>query len=127
MNRLAIIALVLGVALAAPASAGAALFFLFDHASAAPNDRLTVRTGGTPKNFKLKQRVKPFQRPVRLYLVRKDLARQVRSRFDSRLNLIGSLVADKNGRGFMRFNVPPLDPATYTIAAWCPGCAAYSR
>jgi hypothetical protein len=114
----------LAAALAAPANAGASLFFLFDRPSAAPNDRVTVRTDGTPKDFKL---LKPFQRQVRLYLVRKDLATQVRLRFDSRLNFIGSLVPDKNGRGMMRFSVPPLDPSTYSIAAWCPGCAAYSR
>src|SRR5712691_11619285 len=59
MKRLAVIALAL-VALAVPVNANAALFFLFDQPSAAPNDRMTVRTGGTPKNFKLKQRVKPL-------------------------------------------------------------------
>jgi hypothetical protein len=127
MNRLATLALAFGLALAAPANAGAALFFLFNQPSAAPNDRVTVRTGGTAKNFKLSKRLKPFQRPVRLYLIRQDLATQVRSRFDSRLNFIGSLVADRNGHGLLTFSVPPLDPATYTIAAWCPGCATYSR
>jgi hypothetical protein len=127
MGRLAIIAFAMAVALATPGKTGAALFFLFNQPSAAPNDRVTVRTGGTPKGFKASQRLKPFQQPVRLYLVRRDLAPRVRSRFDSRLNFIGSLVADKNGRGLVRFSAPPLDAATYTIAYWCPGCAAYSR
>jgi hypothetical protein len=126
MKRLAVIALAL-VALAVPVTANAALFFLFDQPSATPNDQMTVRTGGTPKNFKLKQRVKPLQPAVRLYLVRRDVAAQVRSRFDSRLSFVGSVVPDKNGRGLMTFSVPPLDPSTYTIAIWCPGCAAYSR
>jgi hypothetical protein len=126
MRRLVVITLaVLGLAL--PANANATLFFLFSQPNASPNDRVTVRTGGTPKTFTLKQRVKPFQRPVRLYLLRKDAAKQVRSRFDSRLNFIGSLVADKNGHGLVTFTVPPLDPNAYTVAAWCPGCAAYSR
>ena len=114
-------------ALAVPANASAAAFFLFDRASAAPNERVTVRTGGTPQDFTLRRRVKPFQRPVRLYLVRKDAAAKVRSRFDPRLNFVGSLVADRNGRGLLKFSVPPLDAASYTIAFWCPGCAAYSR
>jgi hypothetical protein len=86
-----------------------------------------VRAGGTPKGFTLKRRVKLFQRPVRLYLVQNDAAAKVRSRFDPRLNFIGSVVPDKNGRGLLTFSVPPLDPGTYTIAYWCPGCAAYSR
>ena len=126
MKRLAVIGLALA-ALAAPANAKAALFFLFDQPTAAPNDRMTVRTGGTPRDFSLKQRGKPFQRPVRLYLVRTEVAAQVRSRFDSRLSFVGSIVAGKNGRGLMTFSVPPLDPGRYTIAYWCPGCAPYSR
>ena len=75
-----------------------------------PNDRVKVRAGGTPKGFTLKQRVKPFQRPVRLYLVENDAATEVRSRFDPRLNFIGSVVPDKNGRALLTFSVPPLDP-----------------
>ncbi len=126
MKRLAVIALALA-ALAVPANAEAALFFLFDQPSAAPNDRLTVRAGGTPRNFKLNQRKKPFQRAVRLYLVRTEVAAQVRSRFDSRLSFVGSVVLGRNGRGLLKFSVPPLDPGTYTIAYWCPGCARYSR
>jgi hypothetical protein len=115
------------VALSAPTSAGAALFFVFDQPTGAPNERVTVRAGGTPKGFTLNQRVKPVQRPVRLYLVQNDAAAQVRSRFDPRLNFIGSVVPDKNGRGLVTFSVPPLDRGTYTIAYCCPGCAAHSR
>jgi hypothetical protein len=126
MTRFALVAAAL-VALALPSNAGASLFFLFDGSSAAPNSRVTVRTGGTPEGFTLRQRVKPFQRPVRLYLLRKELVAAVRSRFDSRLTFVGSIVADKNGRGLVEFSVPPLDPGTYTLAYWCPGCAAYSR
>ena len=64
---------------------------------------------------------------VRLYLVSTDAAAQVRSRFESRLSFVGSVVPGKNGRGLLTFSVPPLDPRTYTIAYWCPGCATYSR
>jgi hypothetical protein len=126
MKRLALVAVVL-VALGAPANAGAALFFLFDRPDAAPNDRVTVRTGGTPKAFMLSRRVKPFQRPIRLYLIRNDVAAGVRSRLDSRLNFVGSIVPDKNVRGVLTFSVPPLDAGEYTLAYWCPACAAYSR
>jgi hypothetical protein len=126
MKRLAFVAAAL-IALAAPSSSEAALFFLFDHSSVSPNDRSTVRTGGTPRQFRLEQRVKPFQRPVRLYLLRTELVAQVHSRFDSRLTFVGSIVPDKSGRGLLRFSVPPLDAGTYTIAYWCPACAAFSR
>jgi hypothetical protein len=126
MKRLALVAVSL-VALAAPMKAGAASFFLFDRRDAAPNDRVTVRTGGTPERFTLSHRVKPFQRPIRLYLVRHDVAAQVRSRLDSRLHFVGSIVPDKNGRGLLTFSVPPLDAGAYTIAYWCRACPAHSR
>jgi hypothetical protein len=125
MKRLAFVAAVV-VALPAPANARAAVFFLFDRPSAAPNDRTTVRTGGTPESFALSQRVKPFQPSIRLYLVRNDSAAQVRSRLDSRLNFVGSIVPDKNGRGLLAFSVAPLDAGAYTIAYWCRACAAVS-
>ena len=126
MQRLALIAVVL-VALVAPANARAALFFLLDQPSASPNDRVTVRTGATSTDFELRRQVKPLQRPVRLYLVRTELAAEVHSRFDPRLHFIGSVTPDRNGRGVQTFSVPPLDSATYTLAYWCPGCAASSR
>jgi hypothetical protein len=125
MKRLALVTVAL-VALAAPANAGAALFFLFERADAAPNDRVTVRTGGTPKQFTLGKRVQPFQRPVRLYLLRDELVAQVHSRLDSRLTFVGAIIPDKNGRGVLRFSVPSLEAGTYTIAYWCPACAAFS-
>jgi hypothetical protein len=126
MQRLALIAVVL-VALAAPANARAALFFLLDQPSASPNDRVTVRTGATSQGFEPSRPVKPLQRPVRLYLVRTDLAADVHSRFDPLLHFVGSIAPDRNGRGMQTFSVPPLDPGTYTLAYWCPGCAASSR
>jgi hypothetical protein len=126
MKRLAFLTAGL-VAVAAPANAGAASSFLFDRPNAAPNDRVTVRTAGTPKIFAPSQRVRPFQRAIRLYLARHDVAAQLRSRLDSRLNFVGSIVPDKNGRGLLTFSVPPLDPGAYTIAYWCRACAAHSR
>ena len=86
-----------------------------------------MRTGGTPENFAASRRVKPFQRPMRLYLVRNELAAQVHSRLDRRLTFVGSIVPDKNLRGLLTFSVPPLDAGTYTLAYWCPACATYSR
>jgi hypothetical protein len=124
MKRLAVIALALA-ALAVPANARAALSFVFDQPRAAPNDRISLRAGGTPRNFTLNQRKKPFQRPVWLYLVGTAVAADVHSRFDSRLSFIGWVVLGRNGRGLSAFNLPPLDPGTYTLAYWCPGCAPY--
>jgi hypothetical protein len=125
MKRLALLTVAL-VALAAPADAGAALFFLFDRPTAAPNDRVTVRTGGTPKQFTLEKRARPFQRPVRLYLLRDELVAQVHSRLDARLSFIGSIVPDRNGRGVLSISVPALEAGSYTIAYWCPACPAAS-
>jgi hypothetical protein len=126
VHRIALVAVAF-VALAVPANAPAALFFLFDQPSASPNARVTLRTGGTPRGFTLRQQTKPLQRAVRIYLVRNDVAAEVHSRFDRRLNFVGSLAPDKNGRGLLTFSAPPLDSGSYTLAYWCPGCAAYSR
>jgi hypothetical protein len=126
MRQLAFIAVVL-LTLAAPSRASAAAFFLFDRSTAAPNDRVTIRTGATPKHFNLGKRAKPLQRRIRLYLVREAVAAQVRSRLDPRLNFVGSLVPDKNGRGLLTFSLPPVDAGSYTLAFWCPACAAFSH
>jgi hypothetical protein len=87
---------------AAPTGSGArsALFFFFNPATAAPGDRVTVRTAGTPQSFELSRRVRPFQQAYRLYLVPNEIAGTVRSRFDTRLHFIGSLRPDRNGRGY---------------------------
>ena len=60
---------------------------------------------------------------MRIYLVRSDLARDVRGRFDRRLTFVGEIAPDRKGHGLMRFALPPLDSGTYAIASWCPGCA----
>jgi hypothetical protein len=112
---------------AAAENSRAALFFLIAPTAANPGDVVTVRTGGTPKSFTLRQRAKPFQQPIRLYLVANKLAPDVHSRFDRRAHFIGRLVPDANGHGLLRFTVPPLDSDSYTVGAWCPRCAAYSR
>jgi hypothetical protein len=108
-------------------SALAALFFLFKPTTAKPGDAATVRLGGTPANFTSRQRKQPFGRAIRLYLVPSEVARTVKSRFDARLHFIGSIVPDRNARGILSFTVPPLDTADYGLAAWCPGCAQFSR
>ncbi len=107
-------------------SARAALFFLVAPTTAKPGDVVTARTGGTPASFTLSQRLEPFQRPIRLYLVPNRVAPEVHSRFDRRAQFIGRLVPDANGRGLLRFVVPPLASDSYTVAAWCPACAASS-
>jgi hypothetical protein len=69
-------------------------------------------------DFRLGQRVKPFQQTIRLYLVPRAVASQVRSRYDPRLHFVGSLRPDRAGRGVHAFTVPPLDSDRYTIAFW---------
>lgn len=80
--------------------------FGFDHVSAAPNDRVTVHAQG-------------LLRPERLYLVRSDVARSVRSRFDARLAYVGRLVPSRR-HAMLIFSVPPLDTGVYV--PWCAGC-----
>ena len=106
MQRVALIAVAF-VALSTPANARAAPIFVFDRPNAVPNERVTVRTAG--------MRLKPLQ-PFRIYLVRGDVAAEVRSRLDPRVNFVGSVAPDRNGRGLMTFNVPPLDVGEYTLA-----------
>jgi hypothetical protein len=106
MQRVALIAVAV-VALSVPATVCAAPVFMFDQQSASPNDRVTVRTVEAP--------VKPRQ-PFRLYLVRTDVAGEVRSRLDPRVNFVGALTPNRNGRGVMTFSVPPLDAGEYTLA-----------
>ena len=104
----------------------ASLFFLFEPTSAKPGDTVTVRLGGTPEELHASPAVRPFQRPIRLYVVPNGAAAGVRSRFDTRLHFVGSLVPDARGRGKVSFTVPPLDAGSYAAAAWCPGCARFS-
>jgi hypothetical protein len=127
VGRIPVFLAAAAVAGAAAGDARASLFFLLEPTAAKPGDMVTVRTGGTPKSFTLEQRIRPFQRPIRLYLVPNRLAPDVHSRFDRRAHFIGRLVPDKNGRGLLRFSVPPLESDGYAVAAWCPACAAYSR
>jgi hypothetical protein len=127
VRRLGVLAATVLVAAAVVTSAHAALFFLFEPTTADVGDSVTVRLGGTSPSFTLTDREKPFDRPIRLYLVPNEVAPDVRSRFDPRLHFIGALVPDRNSRGVLPFRVPPLDTAKYAVAAWCPGCARSSR
>lgn len=127
MRRVGAIALAGAVAAAViVSSANAALFFLFKPTEVKPGELATLRLGGTPPGFRPEQRVKPFNQPIRLYLVKADDADEVQSRFDRRLSFIGRIVPDRNSRGLLTFTLPPLDTNDYALAYWCPGCARYS-
>ena len=105
VRRLALVVALLA-GLAAPAQARADIGFAFDHASAAPNDRVTVRPTRVPST------------PVRLYLLRREVARDVHSRFDGRLSFVGTIAGTA-----ATFSVPPLDAGDYRLAYWCRDCA----
>lgn len=92
------------VALAAPTDALAGQVFVFDRASALPNERVTVRATTAARAA------------VRLYLVRADEAGRARNARDARLTFVGTLVPNRK----LTFSVPPLDTATYALASWCP-------
>jgi hypothetical protein len=127
VRRLGVLAAIALVTAAfAVSSAHAALFFLFKPTTADAGDLVTVRLGGTPTGFTLDDREKPFQRAMRLYLVSNEVAVEVSSRMDARLQFIGRLVPDRRARGLLSFRVPPLDTGAYAVAAWCPGCARHS-
>lgn len=106
--------------------ASGSLFFLFDPTSAVPGQRVTVRLGGTPAGFTAAQRKPPLGRPIRLYLVPSEVAADVRTRIDPRIHFVGLLVPDRNARGVLVFQAPPLDSGSYVVAAWCPDCARTS-
>lgn len=126
-GRLVVIAFVAAVIAAGVASsASAALFFLFKPTSADAGDVVTVRLGGTPADFTLEQRERPFRNGIRLYLVPSGVAEEVSSRFDPRLHFIGRIVPDRNHRGVLSFRVPPVDGRPYALASWCPACAKNS-
>jgi hypothetical protein len=125
--RVAAVVLIAGVMTAGADGARAALFFFFEPTAAKPGDRITIRTAWTPKSFQPRERVKPFQRPMRLYLVPNSFAGEIHSRFDPRAHYIGTLRPDNRGRGVLTFTTPPLESGSYAAAAWCPACAPHSR
>jgi hypothetical protein len=128
MRRLvALASLALLAAALLASSAHGALFFLFKPTAADAGDIVTVRLGGTPPGFTLEDRKQPFQRAIRLYLVPNDIAATVRTRFDPRLHFLGALVPDRDGRGILTFEVPPLDSDAYAVAAWCPRCLSFGK
>jgi hypothetical protein len=126
VRRLVALVVAAAVALAIAGSAHAALFFLFGPRSAEAGQLVTVRLGGTPAGFTLADREKPFGKSMRIYVAPNGVAREVTSRFDPRLHFVGLLVPDRNSRGVLTFRAPPLDAASYAVAAWCPGCAGAS-
>ncbi|HWQ22500.1 MAG TPA: hypothetical protein VNK94_00165 [Gaiellaceae bacterium] len=111
-------------AAAVASSASAAFFFLFTPTSARPGDEVVVRTGGTPEGFTPAQREPPLQRPLRLYLVPSWLAGAVRSPADRRIHFVGVLVPDRQGRGLLSFQLPPVASGDYTMARWCRTCSS---
>jgi len=127
VRRIVVVAVVVAIAVAFAtvlASAAPAKFDLLfvDPASAGPGWIVDVRTRGTPAGFTNDERRPPFQTPLRLYLVPKQVTGEVRSPFDRRLHFIGVLVTDRLGRGVLRFAAPPLDTGQYAVAAWCRRC-----
>jgi len=128
MRRLAAVALAAAVcATAFVSAASATLFLLFKPTAATTGGLVSMRLGGTPATFTAADRVRPFKKPVRVYLVGEDVAATVRTRFDPRLRFVGELAPDRNGHGVLTFQLPPLDSGTYVEAVSCPGCALYSR
>jgi hypothetical protein len=120
-------AVAIAAAAVAVPSAHAALFFLFEPTSAKAGGVVEVRLGGTPGRFTLADRERPFQKAIRVYLVRGEVAGEVSTRFDRRLHFVGRIVPDRRSRGVLRFRAPPLDTGAYVLAYWCPGCAPHSR
>jgi hypothetical protein len=126
MPRTSVVTVVLATAafVAVAAAAAVAKFDLlvFEPRDATPGRVVTVRTRGTPLGFTNDERRRPFLTPLRLYLVPKRIASEVRSPLDRRLYFIGVLVPDRSGRGVLTFAAPPLETGQYAVAAWCRRC-----
>jgi hypothetical protein len=78
----------------------------FSAATVEPGERVSVRV----------VRASLSPRVLRLYLIQTDVARSVRSRFDSRLHFIGLLNLRRRGPSALTFTVPPLESGTYALA-----------
>jgi hypothetical protein len=122
--RVVAVVLAAGAVTGKAQAADSALFFLFERTTARPGEQVTVRTAGTPAGFR---QTTGTRATMRLYLVRNEAAGKVRSRFDGRLDYVGSLRPGRRGRALLRFVLPPLDSGRYAAAVWCPSCAATSR
>ena len=115
-------------ALALAGGASAALFFTFSPTTAKPGDRVMLRIPGTPARFDVaRDGTRQLRRPMRIFLVRNAVAGSVRSPRDRRLHAVGSMIADRDGRGLLRFTLPRLPPGMYAVAVVCPDCATYSN
>ena len=86
--------------LALPMDASGASVIAFDRPTALPNERVKVTSA--------------LDVPLRLYLVRQDIARRVTSRRDARLSFIGVVRPNRS----LTFSTPPLDAGTYRLAIW---------
>jgi hypothetical protein len=86
--------------------------FSLSATTATVDDEVALRVAEAPR----------LQGEIRLFLVRRDVARTVRSRLDSRLSFVGSVRAARHAR--LVFTVPPLELGTYVLAHWCRGCLA---
>lgn len=57
-------------------------------------------------------------------LVPSRIAGTVRSRSDRRIHFVGVLVPDRQGRGVLAFQLPPVGSGDYTVARWCRTCSS---
>lgn len=127
MRRFGLLAVAaLAVTAIAVSSADAALRFLFKPTFANAGDVVTVRLAGTPARHGVEDAERPLREGIRLYLVPRELAGEVGSRFDRRLHFVGRIVPDRRSRGIASLSAPPLDTGAYALAYWCPGCAEHS-
>jgi hypothetical protein len=108
------------------ATASAALYLSFSRTTAAPGDRVVVRTGGRGAI-----RLPVGRTPLRVYLVESSVADSVRSQKDPRLVPLGRLALHRvkphfaNGR--LEFAAPNVPPGDYTTLIHCIPCAPHSN
>lgn len=124
MPRFGTLALATALAALAVSPVSAALFFVFDPPNAKAGDLVTVRLGGTPAGFTAADRQRPFQKPLRLYLVPAAVAGRIHSPLDRRLHFVGVVTPDARGRGAVSFQLPPVATGEYTLARWCRTCSS---
>lgn len=114
------------VAAALAAPAGAALWLLFSQTTATPGDEVAVHTAGGAFTAWVRSGALRKAPPLRLFLVRAELADRINGIGDRRLIDLGRLTVDRRGVGSARFRVPNVRPGDYDVLLRCTLCAPRS-
>jgi hypothetical protein len=108
------VGLVVLVSASAQAKSSPTGLFVFSRSSAPPGEAVIISTARSGE-FSRQDR-------VRLFLVPRALAADVKSPNDTRITAAGTVRPDNRGRGSIRVKVPDIAPGVYLIGRSCPQC-----